>query len=328
MSKNEIKKAEQKPSVKKNIAEAVLAKVNDLQATGGLTIPEDYSPENALNAAYLTLKNVKDKTGTPAEICCDLTSVTNSLLDMVVQGLSPAKNQCYFVVYGNQLTLMRSYMGSIAVARRFGNVKDVFAQVVYEGDKFEYSIDPATGIKSVTKHEQKLSDTDGNIVAAYATVILKDGRTYQEIMTIKEIHAAWGQGATKGNSPAHKNFAQEMSKKTVINRACKLFINTSSDAPILTSSYNRTTENEYIHDDEEYVDVDQSEIKDDMTAAIFGSDFSNAGQEIEEKDMPGSDESNVEHVSADELTDEEKAGIMAQEAAEADAAMTAEGGEL
>ena len=44
----------------------------------------------------------------------------------------------------------------------------------------------------------------------------------------------------KGNSGAHKNFTQEMSKKTVTNRACKHFYSTSDDSDILIESINRT----------------------------------------------------------------------------------------
>ena len=43
------------------------------------------------------------------------------------------------------------------------------------------------------------------------------------------------QGATKGQSPAHRNFPQEMAKKTVIGRACKLFVSTSDDAGVYGS---------------------------------------------------------------------------------------------
>ena len=49
-------------------------------------------------------------------------------------------------------------------------------------------------------------------------------------MTLAQIKAAWQQGATKGQSPAHKNFPAEMCKKTVIGRACKMVINSSDDA--------------------------------------------------------------------------------------------------
>ena len=36
-----------------------------------------------------------------------------------------------------------------------------------------------------------------------------------------------------------------MAKKTVINRACKNYINSSKDSDILIDAFNRTTSNEY-----------------------------------------------------------------------------------
>jgi recombination protein RecT len=52
-------------------------------------------------------------------------------------------------------------------------------------------------------------------------------------MTIEEIKTSWNQGATKGNSPAHKNFEGEMAKRTVTNRAIKMFVNSSDDSAVL-----------------------------------------------------------------------------------------------
>lgn len=281
----------------KNIADAVLQKVTAKQQAGELVIPDDYNVGNALNEAWLTLQEVKDKSGKPALEKCTKASVSMALLDMAVQGLSPARSQCYFVVYGDQLTLMRSYMGTVLTAKRFGGVKDVFAQVVFEGDAFEYEIDPATGIKSVTKHQQKLESTDGQILAAYATVIRDDDTRYQEIMTWKEIQAAWNQGATNGKSPAHQKFPQEMAKKTVINRACKVFINSATGQPALAESYNRTTANDYLPDEDHavIVDVEEVETKKAADAAIFGEPET-AEQTEAETPTP-----------IDEMTDEEKA---------------------
>lgn len=297
------------------LSNGVMARVHELQAGGDLTIPADYSPENAINAAYLKLQDVKDKAGRPAADVCTSQSAANALLDMVVQGLSPAKNQCYFIVYGDQLTLQRSYQGTIAVAKRFGGVKDVFAQVVYKGDGFEFEVDPETGIRRVTRHAQSLEAINGGeILAAYATVIREDGPTYQEIMTWSEIRAAWGQGATKGSSPAHKTFAQEMAKKTVINRALKTFINSSSDAPVLADAYNRTTANNYQRDEaREIIDVEEQELKDNAIAALFGG-------------PPEDPAADPEDTSG--LTDEEKAAIIEAEIAEAaaeEAALEIEG---
>lgn len=257
-------------AVAKNISEAVLAKVQTMQETGGLVLPEDYHAGNALNAAYLKFKQLEDKNHKPAEQVCTKESVALALMDMVIQGLSPAKNQCYFVVHGNQLTLMRSYMGTVAAAKRFGGVKSVHAQVVYKNDRFEFEIDPSTGTKKVTVHEQSLeSIEEGTIRAAYAVVITKDD-VYYEIMTMDEIRKAWAQGAAKGGSPAHENFPQEMAKKTVINRACKIFVNTSTDADPLADAYNRTTANDYIGD--EFVDTEAEELNESAFDAIMAED--------------------------------------------------------
>ena len=306
------------PKKTKNIADVVLARVQEKERGGELTIPKDYSPENALSAAYLKIRQTKNKSGVPADKCCTPESAANALMDMVVQGLSPGRNQCYFIVYGKELTLQRSYKGTVAAAKRFSEVSDVFAQVVYEADDFAYRINPKTGVKEVTKHEQKLENTAGKIVAAYATVLREGREPYQEIMTIDQIKKAWNQGATKGSSPAHKNFPEEMAKKTVINRAVKLFVDTATDQEILADAFNRTTENDYRK--EEPLTADVEEVKDADLAAIFG-DGGEFGSEVDQEDQAKGKSPQIDDVELvddpNALTEEEKAEILAQEAQEA-----------
>lgn len=320
--KNEITK---KP---KNIAEIVLAKVQTMEREAGLSLPADYSAGNALNSAYLVLQDVKTKNGEPALEACTPASISLALLDMVIQGLNPAKNQCYFIAYGSSLTLQRSYMGTVTAAKRFGNIKDVFGQVVYADDDFEYEIDPTTSIKKVTKHKQTLKNTYGDIVAAYATVIKTDGSTYQEIMSIDEIKKAWAQGSGYGSSKTHKNFPQEMCKKTVINRACKLFVNTSSDDGILAESYNHTTENEYLRDEAIEATYEVTEDQAEAEAMLFGNNKSDSieadaepltDEELEKQRMAKEIIEN-EQIDSTGLSDAEKAEIEAQEAKEAEEA--------
>lgn len=304
------------------IANGVQKRIEEMTQGHQLELPPDYSVGNALQEAWLRLQNVQDKSGKPALQTCTKESIMTSMLDMAVQGLSPAKNQCYFVAYGNQLTLMRSYMGTVMVAKRFAGVKDVFAQVVYKGDVFEYEIDPGTGIRSVTKHTQALENIGKDIVAAYATVIKEDGTKYQEIMTKDQIQKAWAQGATKGKSPAHTNFPEEMAKKTVINRACKLFINSATDGEILSGAYNRTTENDYKREEADAVviDVDAEEIKSAADIAIFGDekndDLSEEKSKVEEQTDEGSKIATEETGAS--FTDEEKEEIIRQEMMEAE----------
>ena len=230
----EQKKEQPKSAVVKydNISDQVLMKINAFTRDGGLLLPEKYSAANNMKSAWLVLQETMDRNNRPALEVCTKASIANALFDMVLQGLSVSKSQGYFIVYGNKLEFQRSYFGTVALAKRCGGIKtEPVANVIYEGDEFVYTIDPATGHYSIVKHEQKLQNIDDSkIVGAYAIVKLADGSTQVTIMTMAQIRAAWNQGATKGKSPAHQNFAGEMAKKTVIGRACKMVINSADDA--------------------------------------------------------------------------------------------------
>ena len=229
-----MEKKDEKTSIQKfeNISEQVLSRIEQFQKDGSMILPKNYSVENHMKSAWLALQEVEDKEHHKALQICTKESIANSLLDMVLQGLSVSKKQGYFIMYGNKLIFQRSYFGTIALAKRAGGmVSEPVANVIYEGDDFLYEIDPKTAKVAIVKHSQKLENIDNSkIKGAYALVTLADGTTQVTIMSMQQIRAAWGQGATKGNSPAHKNFAEEMAKKTVIGRACKAIINSSDDA--------------------------------------------------------------------------------------------------
>lgn len=229
-----MEKKDEKTSIQKfeNISEQVLSRIEQFQKDGSMILPKNYSVENHMKSAWLALQEVEDKEHHKALQICTKESIANSLLDMVLQGLSVSKKQGYFIVYGNKLIFRRSYFGTIALAKRAGGiVSEPVANVIYDGDDFQYEIDPKTAKVAIVKHSQKLENIDNSkIKGAYALVTLADGTTQVTIMSMQQIRAAWGQGATKGNSPAHKNFAEEMAKKTVIGRACKAIINSSDDA--------------------------------------------------------------------------------------------------
>lgn len=207
----------------------------------GLSFPENYSVSNALNSAYLILQETLDNKKEPVLKSCSKQSIASSLIDMTVQGLNPMKKQCYFVAYGGKLTLMRSYQGTMAVAKRVG-AKRIVAEVIYEGDVFEYHIED--GIKVIDKHTQDFKNIDNSkVIGAYAIITLED-YTYTEIMPITQIEKAWskGYGYKKGQG-VHGDFTDQMAKKTVTARACKNIINSSDDAN-LQDAYENTSENE------------------------------------------------------------------------------------
>ena len=215
---------------KKDISDQVLTKIETFKSAGQLRIPADYSPENALKSAYLILSETKNKDGKYALQHCSKESVANALLKMVVWGLSPLKKQCDFIMYGDQLDCSIEYTGNIALAKRYGKLKSIKANAIFKDDEFVFEVDPTTGRKRVSSHKQTIDSIGSKEVkGAYAVIELKDGTVDVEIMSIEQIKAAWNQGAMKGNSPAHKNFPDQMAMKTVINRACKLLIRGSDD---------------------------------------------------------------------------------------------------
>lgn len=269
----------------KNITEQVLAKIETFKSAGELRLPADYSPENALKAAYLVLLETKTRDGKPVMEACTKESIANSLLKMVVWGLSPLKKQCDFIAYGDKLSCDPEYTGNIALAIRYGGLKHHKANAIFKGDDFKFEVG-LDGRRKLVHHKQELESIGGDVIGAYVTYELEDGTQDMEIMNITQIRNAWMQGGSKGNSNAHKNFSDQMAIKTVYNRMCKLLIRASNDAPLMTDGGS---------DDES---------KQTITVS------SSAQQEVIEK-------ANAEEISFEDLpaeTTQEVAGSMTQEA--------------
>lgn len=229
----------------KTITDNVLNRINSMQSEGSLQIPDNYSPENALKSAYLKL--LETKTGKeggykPVLQACTQESIVNSLLEMVVQGLNPMKNQGYFIPYGNKLTFTRSYLGTIAITKRLPGVKDVKGYAVYKDDEFETEFDLISGSLKVKKYTPNVKNRNPkDLIGAFALIIGDEDILHMEYMDMDQIKAAWRMGAMKGNSGAHKDFPDQMAIRTVINRACKMYANTSDDSDIFANLLNKTS---------------------------------------------------------------------------------------
>jgi recombination protein RecT len=234
--------------IKKDTVDVVAAKVKEFQEKNELHFPANYSPENAMKSAWLILQTTLDRNKQPALQVCTKDSVANALLDMVVQGLNPAKKQGYFIVYGNQLVFQRSYFGTMAVTKRVTNAKSIDAAVIYEGDEVDYEM--VNGRITNLAHKQKFGNINKDkILGAYATIEMVDGTVYHELMTIDELRKAWSKAQFWGKEQkvekegsTHDEFKQEMAKKTVINRACKKFMNASDDSSLVMQHVNRADE--------------------------------------------------------------------------------------
>lgn len=255
-----------------DVVTSVAMTLRNYTQKGDLVLPTNYSIENALKSAWLILQETTDKERRPVLQACSQASIANALLDMAVQGLNPGKKQCYFIAYGQKLMCQRSYFGTMAVAQRVANASDIWAEIVYQGDDFEYTI--SHNRKNITKHTQRLENVHPNkIIAAYCIVEFGGGKLAStEIMTMEQIRKAWAKSKMNPDSPTstHSQYPEEMCKRTVINRACKPLINASSDSNLFLESFNR---------------ADDEQVEGQITAEIA----ENANQEILDVD-PGTGE--------------------------------------
>lgn len=280
-----LQKIEDQLLAEKNVSDNVLNKVRVLESQGNLELPKDYSPSNAMKQAWLKISQDNKLMNTSDA------SKANALLDMVTQGLNPAKSQCYFIPYGDKMQLQRSYHGNIMMLKRDAGAADVVAQVIYEGDTFEQELDEVGRIKSIS-HKQAFGNINkDNIIGAYATVVFDDKQNHIEVMTIEQIEQAWLQSSmikdrdALKRSKTHNNFKEEMAKKTVINRAAKRYINTSTDEGLLKFAN----------------EADQRQRKEVFDAEV------NENMASEDLDIPDYDEAQFKNVPAhDEETGEIK----------------------
>lgn len=289
-NKNQVAKIEEK-----TITDTVLNRVNKMQSEGSLQIPENYSPENALKSAYLKLLETKTRDNKPVLQACSQESIANSLLEMVVQGLNPMKNQGYFIAYGKQLTFSRGYLGTVSITKRLPGVKDVKGYPVYKDDEFETEFDLITGSLKVKKYTPNVKSRDPkNLIGAFALIIGDEEILSMEYMDMAQIRKAWNQGATKGNSPAHKNFPDQMAVRTVINRACKMYASTSDDSDLTVNILNRT-ETEVIEEVKENANKELMEFKEDVVdeeekgkeiVEVIDEETGEIKEEPVENDMP------------------------------------------
>lgn len=238
----------------KNIGDSVNNKVVELVEKGRLTLPNNYSLGNAMSSAYLILQDTKDKNGKPALEVCTKESVANALLNMAILGLNPAKKHCYFIPYGDKLTLFVSYFGKQAVIKRFPNIlSELTATLIYKGDEISIAFNELHE-PMVTSHKTAWENmNNGEIEGCYATVKQKqkDGSVIERsvVMTKREIKEAFDAqkiiNPKYGYAREHKDFEGEFTKRTTINRLVKGILQTSNDDDLVADTLQETEYDQY-----------------------------------------------------------------------------------
>lgn len=264
------KEAQSKELIAKDFTEGMVIEIKQKEKFG-LTFPENYNYTNELMSAMLILQDTVDMNKKPVLQSCSRASIENALINMVTDGLSMRKKQCYPVAYAGKLSCQPSVYGATCVARRYG-LLDIEAEVIYEGDTFNYTI--VNGKKTITEHIQEIGNIDNDkIKGAYAIAFMKDGTSKVEIMTIGQIKTAWKQGfgyKENGNG-VHQKFTDQMAKKTVKNRLLKSINNTYSGFG-RDDDYEEISHEEMVEQDVAY-DIEQSANSVDFDEDVVDSEI-------------------------------------------------------
>lgn len=150
-----------------------------------------------------------------------------SLLGAVMQaaqlGLEPGLiGHCYFVPFRNNkagqtdVQFIIGYRGMVDLARRSGQIQNIYAHAVYEKDEFEYEL----GLEPKLKHKPSMEADRGQMIGVYAVAHFKDGGYQFEFMPKEEIERRRKRSKAANNGPWVTDY-EEMAKKTVIRHMWK-----------------------------------------------------------------------------------------------------------
>lgn len=260
----------------KNFLQEVLNRTtNFISASKEIALPKNYDVNGAVKDYFLKVLKAKDKSGKPALEVCTKESIFTAFFDLVSKGLDPRKNQAYPIVYGNQLITQESYFGKQRLAYTYRpDLVEINARVIRQGDVLEIEILP-NGRLIIKKHETKWENLNNEITGAYATATFKDGSTNTDIMTKEQILKSWAMSRTGG--AVHKNFDEEMAKKTVRTRLAKSIVNVTDDSSTLDNQNYPATDVQ----DENIIDINTTPINIEQKTATTGT---NAENEMPEAD--------------------------------------------
>jgi recombination protein RecT len=193
-------------------------------------IPEYLSPERMIQIAVMSVYR------SPLLQQCHPMSVVAAVVEAAACGLEPGgplQQGDLLPVWNNkagtyECQFRPRYAGLVQLARNTDELNDIYAEVVYKTDCFEYEM----GLDRKLSHRRELSSVerkDADIVAAYAVAKLKNGETnfvvlerweLDKIRSVSESEKAKAKGKIKETT--WDTWYGEMAKKSAVKRVCKL----------------------------------------------------------------------------------------------------------
>lgn len=170
-----------------------------------------------LDASRFTRIVLTELRKTPALLQCTPQSFTAAVIQAAQLGLELGSGlgYAYLIPYKDTCQLIIGYKGLIDLARRSGSLAKIAAYVVYEHDFFDYEL----GDDEKILHKPGMGDR-GKPVAVYAIAKLTNGEVQREVMSVHQVEVI--RQRAKRPNPVWGTDWEEMARKTVIRRICKI----------------------------------------------------------------------------------------------------------
>lgn len=181
-------------------------------------LPRHLTAERVARVALNSIRhNPKLLQCAPETLCYAIMEASSLGLEIDMRG------QAYLVPFWNSKTktddvqLIIGYKGLLDLAWRSGKIQSVMAEVVGENDKFNV----VYGLEPKLEHTPNFVDGRGEIIAAYAVAIMKDGAKQFAVMTRADLDKVRAASKSSESGP-WAQWTEEMQKKVVLKRLCKL----------------------------------------------------------------------------------------------------------
>jgi recombination protein RecT len=212
-------------NLKKELITQVGERLETMLAEQVKAFPKEFNQTRFLQNCLAVLADTKD-----IEKCRPM-SVVRSLIKGAYLNLDFFRKECYVIPYNNNIgtkekpewvkdaQFQTDYKGERKLCLTYGKgIKDIYAKLVQEGDFFEIGVD--SGVQYV--NFKPLVFNDAATKGAFAVILMENGSTRYETMSVKELEDVRKNYSKIPDSPAYQKSLGEMYKKIVMRRACKL----------------------------------------------------------------------------------------------------------
>lgn len=179
-------------------------------------LPRHLNPDRMARIATTTLRQ------TPLLARCTPESFLGALMSAAQLGLEPGPlGEAYLVPFrdgksGNYIVqFIPGYKGLIKLAWQSGQLADIWAEVVYSNDEFDYTL----GLNRNLVHKPAKS-ARGEAIYVYAVAKLKDGGSPFVVLSLEEVESIRSRSKASKNGPWVTDWAA-MARKTAVKQLSK-----------------------------------------------------------------------------------------------------------